>query len=46
VNFERLRLPRVESLSGAESTAFAQTRDQLRALLESGRRVGEVLATR
>ena len=33
VNFERLRLPRVESLSGAENTAFAQTRDRLRASL-------------
>jgi murein DD-endopeptidase MepM/ murein hydrolase activator NlpD len=33
VNFERLRLPRVESLSAAENTAFAQTRDHLRASL-------------
>ncbi len=46
VNFERLRLPRVESLSTAEHTAFAQTRDRMRALLESGRRKGEVLASR
>ena len=38
VNFERLRLPRVESLSAAENTAFAQTRDRMRGLLESGRR--------
>jgi murein DD-endopeptidase MepM/ murein hydrolase activator NlpD len=33
VNFERLRLPRVESLSGTENMAFAQTRDRLRASL-------------
>ena len=33
VNFERLRLPRVESLSAAENTAFAQTRGRLRASL-------------
>ena len=46
VNFERLRLPRVESLSAAEHTAFAQTRDHLRALLESGRREGQTLAAR
>ena len=46
VNFERLRLPRVESLSGAENTAFAQTRDRMRALLDSGRREGQTLAAR
>jgi murein DD-endopeptidase MepM/ murein hydrolase activator NlpD len=46
VNFERLRLPRVESLSAAEHTAFAQTRDDMRALLESGRREGQTLAAR
>ena len=46
VNFERLRLPRVESLSAAEHTAFAQTRDNMRALLESGRREGQTLAAR
>jgi hypothetical protein len=46
VNFERLRLPRVESLSAAERTAFAQIRDSMRALLESGRREGQTLAAR
>jgi murein DD-endopeptidase MepM/ murein hydrolase activator NlpD len=46
VNFERLRLPRVESLSAAENTAFAQTRDHMCALLESGRREGQILAAK
>ena len=43
VNFERLRLPRVESVSAARNAAFAQTRDRWRALLESGRREGEAV---
>jgi murein DD-endopeptidase MepM/ murein hydrolase activator NlpD len=46
VNFEQLRLPRVESLSAAENTAFAETRNRMRASLDSGRRKGEVLAAR
>ena len=46
VNFERLRLPRVESVSAAENTAFAQTRDRLRGLLASGHQKGETLAAR
>jgi murein DD-endopeptidase MepM/ murein hydrolase activator NlpD len=44
VDFERLRLPRVESVSAARNTLFAQTRDRLRAVLESGRREGEAVA--